>query len=153
MPELTPGSLTHLNAAGEARMVDVSAKPEQVRTASAEGRILMQPATALLLQSSGLPKGDVIACARLAGIMAAKETQRLIPLCHQIPLASVTVDFLVGERGVHITATTRTNARTGVEMEALTAVSVAALTIYDMCKAVDRTMSITDISVTRKSKE
>ncbi len=144
--------LSHLNAAGEAHMVDVSAKPLQQRSATATGVVIMQPATAALLTAGGLPKGDVLACARIAGIMAAKETPRLIPLCHQVPLAAVSVDFAVRDDRVHITATARTTAQTGVEMEALTAVSAAALTLYDMCKAVDKSMVIDAIRVVEKVK-
>ncbi len=143
--------LTHLDAAGAARMVDVSAKPETTREATAKGRVVMRPATAALIGTGQAAKGDVLAAARLAGIMAAKRTAELIPLCHPLPLASVAVQLEVGEDAVEIAATVRTTGRTGVEMEALTAVSVAALTIYDMVKAVDRGMTIEAIRVVAKS--
>ena len=143
--------LTHLDDAGAARMVDVSAKAETTREATAKGRVLMLPATAALIGTGQAAKGDVLAAARLAGIMAAKRTAELIPLCHPLPLASVTVALQVGDDAVEIAATVRTTGRTGVEMEALTAVSVAALTIYDMVKAVDRGMRIEAIRVVAKS--
>ena len=145
------GGLTHLNESGHARMVDVSGKPETVREASAKARITMRPETIALINSGGAPKGDVLAVARLAGIMAAKQTSALIPLCHPLPISSASVELRPSETGVDITATIRSTGRTGVEMEALTAVSVAALTIYDMCKAVDRAMRIEAIRVTHKS--
>lgn len=145
-------SLTHLDSAGKASMVDISEKPASLREATAEGRILLEPSTLTLIQENGLKKGDVLAVARIAGIQAAKQTQMLIPLCHQIPLSKVALDFQIEDRGIHITAVTKTTAPTGVEMEALTAVSVAALTIYDMCKAVDKTMQITDIRLVSKTK-
>ena len=143
--------LTHLDDAGAARMVDVSAKAETTREATAKGRVLMLPATAALIGTGRAAKGDVLAAARLAGIMAAKRTAELIPLCHPLPLASVTVALQIGDDAVEIAATVRTTGRTGVEMEALTAVSVAALTIYDMVKAVDRGMRIEAIRVVAKS--
>ena len=143
--------LTHLDQAGAARMVDVSAKPESVREATAKGRVTMLPATLALIGAGQAAKGDVLAAARLAGIMAAKRTAELIPLCHPLPLSSVTVRLDLGEAAVEIAATVRTTGRTGVEMEALTAVSVAALTIYDMVKAVDRGMTIEAVRVTAKS--
>lgn len=133
-------------------MVDVSAKPTMVRRALAEGSIRMAPATLSLIQSGGLPKGDVIATARIAGIQAAKETARLIPLCHPLPLAAVEVNFDFEPGVLRITAAVKTSAATGVEMEALTAVSVAALTLYDMCKAVDKNMVIADIRLLEKTK-
>jgi cyclic pyranopterin phosphate synthase len=149
--------LTHLDAQGHATMVDVGGKTATVREAVAAGLVLMQPATFDLIQSGGLPKGDVIAVARVAGIMAAKRTHELIPLCHPLPLTSVKVDFAFddapredGLRAVRIQARARCTGVTGVEMEALTAVSVAGLTIYDMCKAVDRAMRLTDIRLQRK---
>jgi len=145
------GGLTHLNESGHARMVDVSGKPETVREASAKARITMRPETIALINSGGAPKGDVLAVARLAGIMAAKQTSALIPLCHPLPISSASVELCPSETGVDITATIRSTGRTGVEMEALTAASVAALTIYDMLKAVDRGMIISDIRVTAKS--
>jgi cyclic pyranopterin phosphate synthase len=143
--------LTHLDEAGHARMVDVSAKAETVREATAKGRVTMQPATLALITTGTAKKGDVLAAARLAGIMAAKRTSDLIPLCHPLPIAAVTLDLDLIETAVEITATVRTTGRTGVEMEALTAVSVAALTVYDMLKAVDRAMTIEAIRVTEKS--
>lgn len=145
-------SLTHLDPAGKASMVDISDKPPCLREAIAEGRILMQAETLRLIQDNGLKKGDVLAVARIAGIQAAKQTQHLIPLCHQIPLSKVGVDFEILATGIHITATVKTTAATGVEMEALTAVSIAALTLYDMCKAVDKQMQITDIRLLSKTK-
>jgi cyclic pyranopterin phosphate synthase len=147
-----PRKLTHLDSQGQASMVDVSAKPAVRREAVATGKIVMRPATVCLIRENGLKKGDVLCVARIAGIQAAKQTQLLIPLCHQIPLAKVQVDFEVQAGGVRITATALTTAPTGVEMEALTAVSVAALTIYDMCKAVDKTMRIEGIKLLRKTK-
>lgn len=144
--------LTHLNAAGEAAMVDVSGKVPMARVAVAEGRIILAEGTLALIRENGLKKGDVLAVARIAGIQAAKQTQSLIPLCHQIPLSSVTVEFEMETNAVRIGATAKTVAQTGVEMEALTAVSVAALTIYDMCKAVDKEMCITDVRLVSKTK-
>lgn len=146
-------SLTHLNAAGEAHMVDVSAKAETERVAQAGARILMQKATLDLVLSGQAAKGDVLATARIAGIMAAKRTHELIPLCHPLALSQVTVDLTPNqaENAIEIVATCKLKGRTGVEMEALTAASVAALTIYDMVKAVDRGMRITDIRLLHKS--
>jgi cyclic pyranopterin phosphate synthase len=144
--------LTHLDAEGRASMVDVSAKPAVRREAVATGKIVLAAETVKLARSNGLKKGDVLCVARIAGIQAAKQTQLLIPLCHQIPLSKVQVDFEVQERAILITATAITNAPTGVEMEALTAVSVAALTIYDMCKAVDKKMRIEGVKLLRKVK-
>ena len=143
-------ALSHLDAAGAARMVDVGHKPVQTRVATAEGELVCQPATIALLRDRALPKGDVIAAARLAGILAAKRTDELIPLCHGLPLDSVAVDFAVLDDRIRITATTRTAARTGVEMEALVAVSIAGLTLYDMMKAVDKTMVLGAVRVTAK---
>ncbi|HUW79622.1 MAG TPA: cyclic pyranopterin monophosphate synthase MoaC [Acidocella sp.] len=143
--------LTHIDETGAARMVDVSAKAETVREATAKGRVVMQVATRALIGEGKAAKGDVLAAARLAGIMAAKRTAELIPLCHPLPLSSVVVDLVLEEDAVEIAATVRTTGRTGVEMEALTAVSVAALTIYDMVKAVDRSMRIEAIRVVKKS--
>ncbi len=144
-------NLTHLDDAGAARMVDVSAKAETMREATAQGRVVMLPATAALIGAGQAAKGDVLAAARLAGIMATKHTATLIPLCHPLPIAAVTIALEVGAEAVEIAATVRATGRTGVEMEALTAVSVAALTIYDMVKAVDRGMRIEAIRVTAKS--
>lgn len=146
-------TLTHTDDQGRASMVDVSAKPALTREAVATGRILMQSSTLDLIRQNGLKKGDVLAVARVAGIQAAKQTQLLIPLCHQIPLSKVAVDFEFQADGILITATTKTVAQTGVEMEALTAVSLAALTIYDMCKAVDKTMRVEGVRVLAKVKE
>ncbi len=131
-------------------MVDVSAKPETARTASARVTVMMEPATAALIRDGRASKGDVLGVARLAGIMAAKRTADLIPLCHPLPITSVTLDLHAGESAVEIEATVRTTGRTGVEMEALTAASVAALTVYDMCKAVDRAMRIDGLRVVHK---
>ena len=145
--------LTHLDAEGRARMVDVSDKKETERTATAAGSVLMAPATLELILAGGVAKGDALAVARLAGIMAAKRTAELIPLCHPLALTAIAVE-LIPDRARHavdITATCKLKGRTGVEMEALTAVSVAALTLYDMCKAVDRAMRITDIRLREKS--
>ncbi|NLC22700.1 MAG: cyclic pyranopterin monophosphate synthase MoaC [Halomonadaceae bacterium] len=144
--------LTHLNQRGEAHMVDVADKQETRREATASGTITMQPATLALLSEGGLPKGDVLATARIAGIQAAKRTHELIPLCHQLPLSKVTLDFRLDEQQsqVEVIASCRLNGRTGVEMEALTAVSVACLTLYDMCKAVDKAMVIGAIQLDTK---
>lgn len=146
-------ALTHLDEKGQARMVDVSAKDETHREAVAAGEITMAPETLALIQEGGMPKGDVLAVARIAGIMAAKRTSELIPLCHPLPLTHVSLDFAFDETrsAIEITATARCKGPTGVEMEALTAVSVAALAIYDMCKAVDRRMQIGHIRLLRKS--
>lgn len=145
--------LTHFDAAGKAAMVDVGAKALTTRVAIARGRVLMQPATLALVRAGSAAKGDVLGVARLAGIMAAKKTADLIPLCHPLGLDQVAVELVCDEAAsaVEITATARVTGRTGVEMEALTAVSVAALTIYDMCKAIDRTMRVMDIRLTHKS--
>ena len=134
-------------------MVDVGAKPLQRRLAAAAGFVACAPATVQALRDRALPKGDVLTVARIAGIQAAKRTDELIPLCHGLPLDQVDVDFEVRDDGVAIRASARTSAKTGIEMEALTAVSVAALTIYDMCKAVDKAMVIGDIRVIEKIKE
>jgi len=144
---------THFDSAGKARMVDVSAKAESERVAVAKGAIVMAPETLALIRDSALAKGDVLSVARLAGIMGAKRTPDLIPLCHPLQLSAVAVELsLAPERNaVEITATCKLTGRTGVEMEALTAVSVAALTVYDMCKAVDRAMRIVDIRLIHKS--
>lgn len=144
--------LTHLDAEGRAHMVDVGAKDETQREALARGAVRMRPETLRLIVQGGMPKGDVLAVARVAGIMAAKRTPDLVPLCHPLLLTHVAVDLRPDESGsaLLIEATVRTAGRTGVEMEALTAVSAAALTVYDMCKAVDRTMRITDIRLAHK---
>jgi cyclic pyranopterin phosphate synthase len=144
--------LSHFDATGASRMVDVSGKPETERAARASGRIRMKPATAALIRDHALQKGDVLEVARLAGIMAAKRTGTLIPLCHPLPISGTTVDFRwEADDLLHIEATVRVVARTGVEMEALTAVAVAALTVYDMCKSVDRTMTIESIRLEEKA--
>jgi cyclic pyranopterin monophosphate synthase len=144
---------THFDKEGKARMVDVSDKAETERTATAKGSVIMQPATLALIKDGGMKKGDVLSVARLAGIMGAKRTADLIPLCHPLALTSVQVDLTLDEarNAVDITATCKLTGKTGVEMEALTAVSVAALTVYDMCKAVDKGMQIVDIRLTHKS--
>jgi cyclic pyranopterin phosphate synthase len=145
-------ALTHFDERGRAAMVDVSAKPETARSATARGRVVMRPETLQLIASGTAAKGDVLGVARLAGIMAAKRTADLIPLCHPLPLSAVVVELEPAAPDcVEVTATVRTTGRTGVEMEALTAVSVAALTVYDMCKAVDRSMRIEAIRVTAKA--
>lgn len=144
---------SHLDESGEARMVDVGAKSVQVRTARAVAELHCRPETLGLLAERALPKGDVLAVARVAGIQAAKQTAALIPLCHILPLDKVSVDFTVGEDRIHIAATAKTSAKTGVEMEALTAASIAALTLYDMMKAVDKTMRIEGIRVVEKTKQ
>ena len=147
------GSLTHLDEEGRATMVDVGAKPDTERVAVARGEVLMRPETLRLISEGGLPKGDVLATAQVAGILAAKHTPELIPLCHPLLLTKVGVAFTIDEANsrILIEATVRTLGKTGVEMEALTAVSVAALTIYDMAKSVERTMRISDIRLVRKS--
>jgi len=143
---------THFDESGASRMVDVGGKSITHRTAVACGRIQMNPATLKMIQTQSAKKGDVLEVARLAGIMGAKRTGDLIPLCHPIGLDSVTLEFEIeGDDTVVITAETQVQARTGIEMEAMTAVSVAALTIYDMCKAVDRSMSILDVKLLKKS--
>jgi cyclic pyranopterin monophosphate synthase len=146
--------LSHIDAQGEARMVDVSAKPHQTRIAVAQGEIRVQPETLRQLRQHRLAKGNVFATARVAGILAAKRTAELIPMCHPLPLTHCEVDFRIprGQDRVIITATARITAQTGVEMEALMAVTLAALTIYDMCKAVDKTMRITGVRLVSKSK-
>ena len=146
-------SLTHIDESGKVRMVDVGGKPETERIAVARGSIVMKPETLVLIASDGFEKGDVLGIARIAGVMGAKITSQLIPLCHPLPLDQVTVDLECDDRraAVNITATARTVARTGVEMEALTAVTVAALTVYDMCKSVDRAMRIEAVRLVRKS--
>lgn len=146
--------LTHIDAGGEASMVDVSAKAVMFREAIARGEIRLQRATLGLIQANAVAKGNVLAAARLAGILAAKKTGELIPLCHPLPLTHCQVDCTIpkSRNRIVITASAKIAAQTGVEMEALTAVSVAALTIYDMCKAVDKTMRITDIRLISKTK-
>ncbi|RME77076.1 MAG: cyclic pyranopterin monophosphate synthase MoaC [Chloroflexi bacterium] len=151
-------SLTHLDEHGRARMVDVGHKPDTVREAVARGRVLMKPETLTLILEQGIAKGDVLAVAQVAGVMAAKRTHELIPMCHPLLLTHVGLNFEPHQAAapdeparIDITATVRTTGKTGVEMEALTAVSVAGLTIYDMCKAVDRAMRIDNVRLVRKS--
>ncbi len=145
--------LSHLDDKGEARMVDVSAKDVTARTAIAEGFVAMAPETLDLILTGNAPKGDVLATARIAGIMAAKRTSELIPLCHPLPLTQVTVDFEPSRDppGLRVEAHAKVDGKTGVEMEALTAVSISCLTIYDMCKAVDRAMSFSGIRLIEKT--
>jgi cyclic pyranopterin phosphate synthase len=143
--------LTHIDETGAARMVDVSGKPDTARKAAAEGRISMSPEALAAIRDGTTKKGDVIAVARIAGIMASKRTSDLIPLCHLLALSSVTVDFAFEPTGIRATANVSTTGPTGVEMEALTAVSVALLTLYDMAKAIDRAMQISDIRLLEKS--
>jgi cyclic pyranopterin phosphate synthase len=150
-PEQTPPVLTHLRQDGSAQMVDVSNKAETTREATATATVRTTSEVLGLLGSGGLPKGDALAVARVAGIMAAKKTSELIPLCHPLPLSKVTVDFELGAASVDILATVKTRGVTGVEMEALTAASVAALSVYDMIKAVDKHAVLTDIKVLAKS--
>jgi cyclic pyranopterin phosphate synthase len=144
--------LSHVAADGSAQMVDVSAKPISAREAVAAGRILLQRETLDLISENKIAKGNVFATARIAGIQAAKQTSGLIPLCHNLNLSHVEIDLSLGEEAVEATCTTRTSAQTGVEMEALIGVSVALLTIYDMCKAVDKGMRVSDIRLLKKTK-
>jgi cyclic pyranopterin phosphate synthase len=144
-------SFTHFDASGNAIMVDVSAKAVTDRTATARVRVLMLPATLAMIRAGTAKKGDVLGTARLAGIMAAKRTAELIPLCHPLPITAVTLDLSAGDGAVDIAATVRTRGQTGVEMEALTAASVAALTVYDMCKSVDRGMQIDGLRLVHKA--
>lgn len=144
--------LSHINNEGKANMVDVGHKPLQVRTAQASGFIRLQPETIKLIQENLIKKGDVLTIAEIAGIQAAKETSRLIPLCHPLQLTKVEVKTYVTENGVEVKSLTRCIGQTGVEMEALTAVNVALLTIYDMCKAVDKQMILSDIKLESKEK-
>lgn len=146
MPELT-----HLDESGHARMVDVGAKAETERTAIARCTVQMQPETLALIQSGGVPKGDVLGVARVAGIMAAKKTGELIPLCHPLPITAARVDFSFGEGAIHVEAQVSTVGKTGVEMEAMTAASVAALTIYDMAKAADKGMTVEGLRLVLKT--
>lgn len=150
---MTSDRLTHLDASGEANMVDVGDKNDTVRTAIAEGAVVMKPETLAMISAGDAKKGDVLGTARIAGIMAAKLTHELIPLCHPLLLTKVTVEITPDEDlpGLRVTALARVNGKTGVEMEALTAASVACLTIYDMAKAVDRGMTVTDIRVVEKT--
>jgi len=143
--------LSHFDDAGKIKMVDVSGKEESSRQATASGMVLLSPETLETLRTQTIPKGNPFEIARIAGIMAAKKTSDLIPLCHQLPLSGVDITLETRSEGIYISATARTNARTGVEMEALTAVSVAALTIYDMCKAVQKDIVITNIQLESKT--
>ena len=145
--------LTHLDATGNAHMVDVSDKHVTSRSATAKAQVLMLPETLALILGGTAKKGDVLATARIAGIMAAKKTHELIPLCHPLLITKISVDFVADEKtsSIEVSATVRVEGKTGVEMEALTACSIAALTLYDMCKAVDRGMKITDLRLTEKS--
>lgn len=144
--------LTHVGADGRAQMVDVSAKPTSARKAVASGKISLQKATVDLVRKNEISKGDVIAVAKIAGIQAAKQTAHLIPLCHTLPLSEVKIDIVISKDAATATCTARTVAQTGVEMEALTGVAVALLTIYDMCKAVDTQMRISDVQLLEKTK-
>ena len=144
--------LSHIGGDGRAQMVDVSAKPLSARTAVASGRIKLQRETLDLIAKDQIAKGNVFATARIAGLQAAKQTAQLIPLCHTIPLSDVKIDIVAGSDGAEVTCTTRTIAQTGVEMEALTGVSVALLTIYDMCKAVDKEMEFSQVRLIEKTK-
>ena len=144
--------LSHIGADGRAQMVDVSAKPMSARMAIAKGKITLQRKTIDLISKDRIGKGNVFATARLAGIQAAKQTAQLIPLCHTIPLSEVKIDLVATRTGAEVTCTARTVAQTGVEMEALTGVTVALLTIYDMCKAVDKKMEIADMRLIKKTK-
>jgi cyclic pyranopterin phosphate synthase len=150
---MSDSTFSHLDATGAARMVDVGAKPPQRRIARAEGVVHCAPETIHALREKALPKGDVLTVAKIAAIQAAKRCDELIPLCHSLPLDAVELEFSVEPAAIRICASVSTTAKTGVEMEALTAVSIAALTIYDMCKAVDKGMSIGEIRVTEKIKQ
>jgi cyclic pyranopterin phosphate synthase len=145
--------LTHVAGDGRAQMVDVSAKPLSARTAVASGKIRLQPETVDLISENRIAKGDVFATARIAGIQGAKRTPQLIPLCHTLPLSDVKIDIVTSSDGAEVKCTARTVAQTGVEMEALTGVSVTLLTIYDMCKAVDKEMRISEIRLVEKTKQ
>ena len=144
--------LSHIGSDGRAQMVDVSAKPMSARTAVAKGKIKLQRKTLDLISKDRMAKGNVFATARLAGIQAAKQTSSLIPLCHTLPLSDVKIDIVGAREGAEVTCTARTVAQTGVEMEALTGVSIALLAIYDMCKAVDKKMQISDVRLIKKTK-
>jgi cyclic pyranopterin phosphate synthase len=152
-PDEAYGKLSHIDEGGRARMVDVSAKADTKREATARGRIVMRAETLALIQGGGVAKGDVLAVAQIAGIMAAKRTHELIPMCHPLALTGIDVTLTPNEERscVDIEATVRTTGKTGVEMEALTAVTVAALTVYDMCKSADRAMRIEQVRLVRKS--
>jgi cyclic pyranopterin phosphate synthase len=143
--------LTHINENGEAIMVDVGDKNITTREAIASGKILLQTNTIKLLTSNNLPKGDALAVARVAGIMAAKNTSNLIPMCHQLNLSKVQIDFKINDNNIEVIALAKLSGKTGVEMEALTATTIALLTLYDMCKAVDKTMTLTDVKLIKKT--
>lgn len=148
-----PKKLTHTNEKGKLSMVDVTAKPAEVRTAKAEGKIMLEPGTIGLIRDNEIKKGDVLTVAEVAGIQAAKMTHTLIPLCHPLPITKVDVKATLTDEGVTVSAMARCTGRTGIEMEALTAVSVALLTVYDMCKAVDKGMVMGWIRLVEKRKE
>lgn len=152
-PDKAHGTLSHIDAAGRARMVDISAKDDTARQATAKGRIVMRRETLALIQTNGLPKGDVLAVAQIAAVMGVKRTHDLIPMCHPLMLTGIDVVLTPNEARscIEIVVTVRTTGKTGVEMEALTGVSIAALTIYDMCKAADRAMRIENVRLTRKT--
>jgi cyclic pyranopterin phosphate synthase len=145
--------LTHIGPDGRAQMINVSAKPLSARTAVATGKIRLQRETLDLIANDQIAKGNVFATARIAGIQAAKQTAHLIPLCHTLPLSEIKIDIVTSNNGAEVTCTARTIAQTGVEMEALTGVAVALLTIYDMCKAVDKDMQLSDIRLLKKTKQ
>jgi cyclic pyranopterin phosphate synthase len=145
--------LSHTNASGKARMVDVANKPDQVRTATAQGFIRLQPETIVLIRENKMKKGDVLTVAEIAGVMAGKKTSELIPLCHPLAITKMEVSAEIAEEGVKVTALARCTGKTGIEMEAITAVSIALVTIYDMCKAVDKQMEIGEIRLISKTKE
>ena len=147
------GRLTHIGADGRAQMVDVSGKPLSIRRAVATGKIRLQRETLDLISKDQIAKGNVLATARIAGIQAAKQAAQLIPLCHTLPLGEVRIDIVASNEGAEVKCTTHTVAQTGVEMEALTGVAVALLTIYDMCKAIDKEMTIFDVRLISKTKE
>ena len=148
-----PKKFSHLDAEGQAAMVNVGPKAVMFRRAVASGKLLCQASTIRLLKQKALPKGDVLGVARIAGIQAVKRTSDLIPLCHPLPIHQIQIEFRITARAIEITCRVETEAKTGVEMEALTGVSVAALTLYDMCKAVDKTMRISEIKVVEKIKK
>ena len=145
--------LSHTNASGKARMVDVAGKPDQVRTATAQGFIRLQPETVTLIRENKMKKGDVLTVAEIAGVMAGKKTSELIPLCHPLAITKMEVTAEIAEEGIKVMALARCTGKTGIEMEAITAVSIALVTIYDMCKAVDKEMLIGDIRLISKTKE
>ena len=147
------GKFSHLNEKGEANMVDVGSKPNQERLAKASGKIFLQPETLELIRNNSIEKGDIFSVARIAGIQAAKHTFSLIPLCHQLQLTKISVDFSMENDGIRTLSLVKCTGKTGVEMEALTAVNIALLTIYDMCKAVDKDMVMSEIKLVEKTKK